>query len=97
MIVAAEALADVAWFLAKFSQVLADAEATAGAGDDDGADVVGAAVLQRRRERLVRRSVEGVEHVRTVERDRHDGAVAGRLDLGHAREPKSRRGPTRRC
>ena len=83
VIARAQAVADVARRLAELGQVLPDAEAAARAGDDDGAHVRAAGLLERRAERLVHRRVERVEDVRPIERDREDGAVAAGLDLGH--------------
>ena len=80
---AAQPRADVAGGLAELAQVLADAEASARARDDDGPHLGVASLLQRGRKRRVHRAVEGVEHLRPVERDRLDGAVARDLDLGH--------------
>ena len=82
----AQPVADVAGRLAELGEVLADAEAAAGAGDHDGADLVVARVLQRGVQRLVHRAVERVEHVGPVQRDRQDRAVALRLDLCHERD-----------
>src|SRR5439155_8694549 len=83
VVVLAQATADVSGSLAELGQVLPDAEAAACAGEDDRTHGWVARVLEARRERAVHVGVEGVEEVRTVERDRQDRAVAAGLDLGH--------------
>ena len=90
MVLASQPLGDVAAALVKLAQVLADAEAAAGAGDHYGPDVVGARGLQRGLELLQRGGVEGVEDVRTFQRDGENGAIPRCFDFGHAREPKGR-------
>ena len=83
MVALAKSVGDVAGRLAELGQVLPDAEATAGTGQDDRADLRIAGVLQRRPERLVHLAVERVQDVGTVQRDREDAAVPRCLDLGH--------------
>ena len=74
--------------LAELGQVLADAEAAPGAGDRrPRARPSARASLSAADERLCISAVERVEHVRPVERDRQDGAVAAGLDLGHPPQP----------
>jgi hypothetical protein len=85
VVVAAQALTDVAGRLPELGQVLADAETAAGAGDHDPAHLVAPRLLQGRGERAVQVGVERVEHVRPVERDRQNAAVAARFGLGHPR------------
>ena len=69
----------------ELAQVLPDAEAPPRARDDDRANVGRARSLERGRERLVHRRVEGVQDVGSVEREREDGSVTRRLDSRHAR------------
>jgi hypothetical protein len=76
----AQTLRDVAG-LAELVQILADAEASTRAGDDDGTHLRLRRLRQRLGQRRVQRTVEGVEHVGTVERDPQDGAVALREHL----------------
>ena len=83
MVARAQAVADVPRALLELRQVLPDAEAAAFAGDDDCAHRGVARLLQRRLKRLVHGGVEGIEHIRTVEREREHTAVASDLDLGH--------------
>ena len=71
--------------LLELREVLADAEAAAGAGDDDRAYRGVARLLQTGEKRLVQRGVERVEDVGTVERQREHAAVASDLHLGHGR------------
>jgi S1-C subfamily serine protease len=82
--VTAQPRRDVPGRLAKLVQVLPDAEAAPGACNDDRPHARVARVLERRGEGLVRRAVERVQHVGTVQRDRRHGAVTGDLDLRHA-------------
>ncbi len=83
MVARAQPVADVAGALLELRQVLPDAEAASFAGDDDCAHRGVACLLQRRLKRLVHGGVEGVEHVRAVEREREHTTVASDLDLGH--------------
>ena len=69
--------------LLELGQVLADAEAAAFAGDDDCAHRGVARFLERRLKRLVHGGVEGVEHVRAVEREREHTTVTRDLHLRH--------------
>ena len=77
VVVARSRAGDVARGLAELVQVLPDAEAAAGAGDDDRAHLGVARLLERAREPLVHRGVERVEDVRPVERDRQDARRRG--------------------
>ena len=90
-----EPLADRAGQLLELLQVLAGAEAPAGAGDDDCANVRGGRLLERGPKGGMQRGVEGVEDLGPVERDRQDRAVARRQHLAHAaslkRQAKSAR------
>jgi hypothetical protein len=90
VVVAAEAGPDFARVLSELRQVLADAEAAAGARDHHRADVVGASLFQGRSELLQRGGLEGIEDLRAVKRDRENRPVASCLHFGHAREPKGR-------
>ena len=83
MVGRAQPVADVAGCVTELRQVLPDAEAAAGARDDDGAHLLVARFLQRGVERPVHRAVERVQDAGPVERDREDGAVALRFDLRH--------------
>jgi hypothetical protein len=67
-------------------QVLPGAEALAGAGENDGAHLPVARLLERGGERLVQVTVEGVVDLRPVEADGQDSAFAGGQHLAHARE-----------
>ena len=87
VVAAAEAVADVAGGLAELRQVLPDAEAAAGAGDDDRAHLRPLRLLQRLAEARVHGAVERVQHVRAVERDRENAAVPACLDLRHRHLP----------
>ncbi len=71
--------------LAELLQILPGREAAAGAGQDDGAHLRVARLLQCLAQRRVQRAVERVQHVGAVQRDRLNCAVARDLDLGHAR------------
>src|SRR6185437_6453952 len=66
-------------------QILAGREAAAGAGEDDGTNLRIARLLQRLAQPGVQGAVERVQHLGPVQRDRLDAALAGDLDLGHAR------------
>ena len=70
MVGAAQAVGDVARGLPELGQILADAEPATGAGDHDCPHLAVPRLLQGRRERLVHGPVEGVEDVRTVQRQR---------------------------
>ena len=91
----AQAVRDVAGRLAELGQVLADAEAAPGAGEDDRAHA-GARLLERRGERPGACGVEGVEDVGAVEGERQDGATGSRAVSTSAmaaeptREPRPR-------
>src|SRR5262249_34126773 len=75
---------------AELLQVLPDAEAAAGAGEDDRPDLRLARSLQRGGEGGVRGAVQCVQDLRPVERDRHDRSLPPALDLGHDRSLLSR-------
>ena len=94
---AAQPMGDVAGRLAELSQILADAEPTAGAGHDHGAHLVGARFLVGVLNRAVHGGVEGVQHVRPVERDREDAAVPIGLHLGHVPSSLAPSTTKRRC
>ena len=70
-----EPLADRAGQLLELLQILAGAEAAAGAGDHDGADARVGRLLERLAQSRVQRGVERVEDVRAVEGDREDGPL----------------------
>ncbi len=82
-----EVLADVVLEPPELAQVLPGAEALAGAGEHDRTDLLVGRLLERRVQRGVHPGRERVVGVRTVERDRQDGAVAAGLDVGHAADP----------
>ncbi len=86
MVRRAQRVADVTR-LAELLQVLAGAEPAARSGDDDGAHLGVARFLQRVAQRRMKRPVERVEHLRTVECDRLHRAVARDLDLRHWLDP----------
>ena len=69
--------------LLELGQILARAEAAAGTGEDDRAHLRVRSLLQRGAQCSVHRAVERVEHVRTIQRDRLDAALAGDFHLGH--------------
>ncbi len=83
VVVRAQALRDVVGAFAKLGQVLADAEPAACAREDDRTDVVRTSILQRSHELFLRLPRQRVQHLRPVERDRQDLALAPRLDLCH--------------
>src|SRR5262249_21157851 len=97
VVVVAQPCADVAGRLPELGEVLTDTEPPAGARADDGAHAAAARITQRGCAGTVHPGVEGVEDVRTVERDRQDGAVAARLDLGHRADSRRSRRRRRRC
>ena len=79
----AQAAGDVAGRLLELVQILADAEAAPGAGEDDGANVRLTRFFERADELAVHLGSEGVEDIRAVEGDRQDRSVPGRLDFRH--------------
>ena len=83
MVVRAQVVGDVARAVAELLQVLADAEPAAGAGEDDRARLGVARVLERGVELPVHLRRQRVQHLRAVEGDRRDSAVARDFDLGH--------------
>ena len=96
MVTRAQPVADVTGRLSELRQVLPDAEPAPGARDDDSADGRIARLLQRGAECLVHGGVECIEDIGTVQRDRQDGAVPARLDLGHEGTLADRRSPKAR-
>jgi hypothetical protein len=78
-----ERIRDGVLHLRELPQVLAGTEAPARTGDDDGAHVGIGCLLESGAERRVQGPSERVEHVRPVEGDRQDMAVAPRGDLAH--------------
>ncbi len=84
VVVAAQVAGDVARARLELLQVLADAEAAPSAGDHDRADGRILRLLERREEPACTARVQRVQHIRAVQRDRQDAAVARDFDLGHA-------------
>ena len=80
----------------KSREVLAGAEPAAGAGDDHRAHALVARLLEPGGEAAVQRTVERVQGIGTIERQRQDCAVAGNLDLGHTRSLHRRLAAIRR-
>ena len=78
-----ETFGDVVRAGAELLKVLADAEAASGAGEHDRANLRPPRLLERCRSPACAARVQGVQHLRPVERDREDGAVLPGLDLGH--------------
>jgi serine protease Do len=81
-----EPLAEVPGLVPELVQVLADGEAASRPGEDDGANVRIRGLVERRSKARVHRLVEGIQDVRTVERDREHAAVPLGLDLGHSED-----------
>jgi hypothetical protein len=73
--------------LTELLQILAGAEAAAGTGEDDRPDVWVTCLLQRVAKVRMECAVERVQHLRSVQRDRLNGAVARDLDLSHRGRP----------
>ena len=77
--------------LLELLQVLAGAEAAPGARDHDRTNLRRARLLERVAQPRMQRSVERVEDVRPVERDRENGAVALGQHFAHGNDPNAAR------
>jgi S1-C subfamily serine protease len=78
-------LADVVLEATELADVLPCAETLAGAGDHDGADILGLGFLESSVQGGMHRRRESVVGLGPIQRDRQDGAVTAGLDLGHRR------------